>query len=33
MRGLPLNRDHKASEPDEYDRIIKAGGRVESFKD
>ena len=28
-----LSRDQKPSEQDEYDRIIKSGGRVESFKD
>jgi serine/threonine protein phosphatase PrpC len=26
--GFPLNRDHKASEPDEELRIIKNGGRI-----
>jgi len=27
-----LSRDHKPSEEDEYERIIKTGGRVESYK-
>lgn len=31
--GFPLNRDHKASEPDEEARILNNGGRVEAFKD
>lgn len=31
--GFPLNRDHKASEPDEESRILSNGGRVEAFKD
>ena len=31
--GFPLNRDHKASEPDEENRILTNGGRVEAFKD
>jgi hypothetical protein len=26
--AIPLNRDHKADEPDEEARIIKCGGRV-----
>ncbi len=33
ITGFPLNRDHKANEPDELERIIKNGGRVEAFKD
>ena len=33
LDALPLNRDHKASEPDEEKRILMAGGRIESFKD
>ena len=28
-----LSRDHKPSEPDEMSRILKSGGRVESFRD
>ena len=28
-----LSRDHKPSEPDEMNRILKNGGRVESFRD
>ena len=28
-----LSRDQKPSEKDEYERIIKSGGRIESFKD
>ena len=28
-----LSRDHKPSEPDEMNRIIKSGGKVESFRD
>ena len=28
-----LSRDHKPSEPDEMNRIIKNGGRIESFRD
>ena len=31
--GFPLNRDHKASEPDEESRILKAGGRISAFSD
>ena len=27
-----LSRDHKPSEKDEADRVIKAGGRIESFQ-
>ena len=33
IQGFPLNRDHKANEPDEHERIISNGGRVEAFKD
>ena len=33
LDALPLNRDHKANEPDEEKRILMAGGRIESFKD
>jgi serine/threonine protein phosphatase PrpC len=33
FNGFPLNRDHKASEPDEEKRILMSGGRIESFKD
>lgn len=29
----PLTRDHKATEPDEAKRIIRFGGRIESFKE
>ena len=32
-KSKPLSRDHKPSEPDEMNRIIKSGGRVESFRD
>ena len=31
--GIPLNRDHKADEPDEQARIIGAGGRVAAYRD
>lgn len=31
--GFPLNRDHKANEPDEEERILRSGGRIDSFKD
>jgi serine/threonine protein phosphatase PrpC len=31
--GLPLNRDHKADQPDEHARIIGAGGRVAAYRD
>ena len=31
--GFPLNRDHKANEPDEEERILKSGGRIEAFRD
>jgi serine/threonine protein phosphatase PrpC len=33
LTGFPLNRDHKACEPDEEHRIVTNGGRVEAFKD
>ena len=33
LSGYPLNRDHKANEPDEEARILSHGGRVEAFKD
>ena len=33
VSGLPLNRDHKANEPDEERRILMNGGRIEAFKD
>ena len=33
LNAFPLNRDHKASEPDEEQRILINGGRVEAFKD
>ena len=33
LQGFPLNRDHKANEPDEQERILGNGGRVEAFKD
>ncbi len=28
-----MNRDHKANEEDEYERIIRNGGRVDAFRD
>jgi len=31
--GIPLNRDHKADEPDEQQRIISSGGRVAAYRD
>lgn len=31
--ALPLSRDHKPDEPDEQERILKANGRIESFKE
>lgn len=31
--SIPLNRDHKADEPDEEARIIKNGGRVQPYRD
>jgi serine/threonine protein phosphatase PrpC len=33
MVGIPLNRDHKADEPDEQQRIISSGGRVAAYRD
>lgn len=33
LLGVPLNRDHKANEPDEQARILKAGGRVAPYRD
>lgn len=33
MVGIPLNRDHKADEPDEQARILNAGGRVAAYRD
>lgn len=33
FQAIPLNRDHKASEPDEEQRILMNGGRIEAFKD
>ena len=33
VTGMPLNRDHKADEPDEERRILLNGGRIEAFKD
>jgi serine/threonine protein phosphatase PrpC len=33
VEGIPLNRDHKANEPDEEKRILMHGGRIEAFKD
>ena len=31
--AIELSKDHKLDDPVESDRILKAGGRVESFKD
>lgn len=31
--AIPLNRDHKADEPDEEQRILKSGGRVQPYRD
>lgn len=31
--AIPLNRDHKADEPDEEERITKSGGRVQPYRD
>lgn len=31
--GFPLNRDHKASEKDEEQRILRSGGRIQAFQD
>ena len=33
MVGIPLNRDHKADEPDEQQRILSSGGRVAAYRD
>ena len=33
MSSKVLSRDHKPSEPDEMNRILKSGGRVEAFRD
>ena len=33
MLAIPLNRDHKADEPDEEQRILRAGGRVQPYRD
>ena len=33
MLGIPLNRDHKADEPDELQRILSSGGRVAAYRD
>lgn len=31
--GFPLSRDHKANEPDEEERILRHGGRIDAFRD
>ena len=31
--SIPLNRDHKADEPDEEARILRNGGRVQPYRD
>lgn len=31
--AIALNRDHKADEPDEEERIIRSGGRVQPYRD
>lgn len=31
--AIPLNRDHKADEPDEEARILRNGGRVQPYRD
>jgi serine/threonine protein phosphatase PrpC len=31
--AIPLNRDHKADEPDEEARILRSGGRVQPYRD
>lgn len=33
LTGIPLNRDHKADEPDEQQRILNSGGRVAAYRD
>ena len=33
MSSKVLSRDHKPSEPDEMNRILKSGGRVNAFRD
>lgn len=33
IQAIALNRDHKADEPDERQRIIANNGRVESYRD
>jgi hypothetical protein len=33
MLAIPLNRDHKADEPDEEARIVRSGGRVQAYRD
>ena len=33
IQAIPLNRDHKADEPDEEQRILKNGGRVQPYRD
>ena len=32
-KAIPLNRDHKPDDKNEKERILKFGGRIESFKD
>lgn len=31
--GIDLSRDHKPNDPEESERILKKGGRIESYKD
>lgn len=33
INAIPLNRDHKADEPDEEARILRNGGRVQPYRD
>lgn len=33
LTAIPLNRDHKADEPDEEARILRNGGRVQPYRD
>ena len=33
LQAIELSKDHKLDDPQESDRILQAGGRVESFKD